>query len=105
MDALAAGPTWSTPPTPPILLAYRKSDGSLAWQAQMPDKLNYGNSTLLVTAGVVITTNADQSIQAYDAASGAQVWNKRLTGYDRTLRLMGNSWWWSTISTTTTTTA
>jgi len=73
------------------LLAYRKSDGSLAWQATMPDKLNYGASTLLVAAGRVITNNVDQSIQAYDAETGNPVWNKRLSAYDRTLRLMGNS--------------
>ena len=73
------------------LLAYHKNDGSLAWQVQMPDKLNYGDATLLVTAGRVITDNADQSIQAYDAGSGQKVWNKRLNGNDSTLRLMGNS--------------
>jgi hypothetical protein len=73
------------------LLAYHKNDGSLAWQAQMPDKLNYGASNLLVTGGQVITDNADQSIQAYDAGTGSPLWSKRLTGYDRTLRLMGSS--------------
>ena len=73
------------------LLAYHKSDGSLAWQAQMPDKLNYGASTMLVTAGRVITNNADQTIQAYDAGTGHPVWSKRLLGNDRTLRLMGAS--------------
>ncbi|MBA4379583.1 MAG: hypothetical protein C0393_02660, partial [Anaerolinea sp.] len=73
------------------LLAYRKSDGSLAWQAQMPDKLNYGESSLLVTVGRVLTLNLDQSVQAYDALTGQQVWGRRLAGYDRTLRLMGGS--------------
>ena len=73
------------------LLAYRKSDGSLAWQTQMPDKLNYGDNTLLVTAGRVITLNNDESLQAYDAATGSLVWNRRLAGNDNTLRLMGGS--------------
>jgi LSD1 subclass zinc finger protein len=73
------------------LLAYRKNDGSLAWQAQMPDKLNYGESSLLVTVGRVLTMNLDQSIQAYDSLTGQQVWSRRLAGYDRTLRLMGGS--------------
>jgi len=41
------------PPMPTDLLAYHKNDGSLAWQAQMSDKLNYGADTLLVTAGRV----------------------------------------------------
>ena len=91
VDALAAGPDLVYAANASILLAYRKSDGSLAWQVQMPDKLNYGTSTLLVAGAVVITDNADQTIQAYNAATGAQVWNKRLTGYDRSLRLMGSS--------------
>jgi outer membrane protein assembly factor BamB len=73
------------------LLAYRRSDGSLAWQVQMLDKLNYGNSALLVTAVRVITNNADQSIQAYNADNGSPMWSMRLTGYDRSLRLIGNS--------------
>jgi outer membrane protein assembly factor BamB/ribosomal protein L7/L12 len=73
------------------LLAHRIDDGSLVWQAQMPDKLNYGDSTMLVTAGRVITNNADQTLQAYDAETGQLVWSKRLAGYDRTLRLMGDS--------------
>jgi len=73
------------------LLAYRKNDGSLAWQAEMPDKLNYGESSLLVTDGRVLTMNLDQSVQAYDAQTGALSWSRRLAGYDRTLRLMGSS--------------
>jgi ribosomal protein L7/L12 len=91
VDALAAGPDLVYAASATALLAYHKSDGSLAWQAQMSDRLNYGTSTLLVTAGLVITNNADQTIQAYDAETGSPVWNKRLTGYDRTLRLMGDS--------------
>lgn len=71
------------------LLAYSQADGSLAWQALMPDELNYSDDNLLVVAGRVITSNVDQSIQAYDAASGALVWNMRLAGYDRSLRLVG----------------
>jgi len=39
----------------------------------------------------VITNNADQSIQAYNAETGQQVWSKRLSGNDRTLRLVGAS--------------
>ncbi len=74
-----------------LLLAYNKSDGSLAWQTSMPDRLNYTAATLLVTAGRVLTSNVDQSIQAYDAATGSQVWSRRLSGYDRNLRMMGDS--------------
>lgn len=71
------------------LLAYRKTDGSLAWQATLPDRLNYSDAALLATAGRVIVSTLDQSIQAYDAATGARVWERRLYGYDRSLRLMG----------------
>jgi outer membrane protein assembly factor BamB len=73
------------------LLAYHKSDGTPAWQTQMPDKLNYGDTTIMVVAGRVITINADQSLQAYDAATGSLAWNRRLNGYDRNLRLMDGS--------------
>jgi len=90
-EAVASGPDLIYVANATDLLAYHKSDGSLAWQAQMPDKLNYGASTILVTAGRVITNNADQSIQAYDAGTGHQVWTKRLAGNDQTLRLMGTS--------------
>ena len=91
VDALVAASDMVYAANASVLLAYNKSDGSLAWQAQMPDKLNYGDSTLLVVNGVVITSNSDESIQAYNASTGAQVWNKRLSGYDRTLRMMANS--------------
>jgi len=73
------------------LLAYRINDGSLAWQTQMPDKLNYGEPSLMVADGRVLTMNLDQSVQAYDAQTGALSWSRRLAGYDRNLRLMGGS--------------
>jgi outer membrane protein assembly factor BamB/ribosomal protein L7/L12 len=91
VDALAASPDLVYAASGTDLLAYHKSDGSLAWQAQMPDKLNYGDSTLLITDGRVITNNVDQSIQAYDAETGSLVWSRQMAAYDRALRLMGNS--------------
>jgi outer membrane protein assembly factor BamB/ribosomal protein L7/L12 len=90
-NAVIAGPDLIYAANGTDLLAYHKSDGSLAWQAQMSDKLNYGADAILETAGRVITNNADQSIHAYDAGTGNQVWSKRLAAYDRTLRLMGGS--------------
>ncbi len=90
-DAIASGGDLVYVTDGTTLLAYRKSDGSLAWQSQMPDKLNYGDTPLLVTDGRVITLNADESLQGYDAISGNLVWNRRLAGYDSTLRLMGDS--------------
>jgi LSD1 subclass zinc finger protein len=88
-DAIADGDDLIYAASGTTLLAYHKSDGSLAWSAQMPDKLNYGETSLLVTAGRVLTVNVDQSIQAYDASTGSLAWSRRLAGYDRTLRLMG----------------
>ena len=73
------------------LLAYHKTDGSLAWQASMPDKLYSDQGNLLVSNGRVITYTLDQSVQAYDAGNGQQVWSRRMAGYDRTLRMVGNS--------------
>jgi outer membrane protein assembly factor BamB/ribosomal protein L7/L12 len=90
-EAVATGPDLIYVANATDLLAYHKSDGSLAWQVRMSDKLNYGVSNLLVTAGRVITSNVDQTIQAYDAGTGHQVWTRRLSGYDSTLRLMGAS--------------
>jgi len=89
-NGIASGPDLIYAAKATDLLAYKKSDGSLAWQAQMPDKVNYGSDTLLVAEGRVITNNADQTIQAYDAETGQLVWSKRLSGYDRNLRRMGN---------------
>ncbi|MEW6092974.1 MAG: PQQ-binding-like beta-propeller repeat protein, partial [Chloroflexota bacterium] len=73
------------------LLAYRAEDGSLAWQTQMPDELNYSDDSLLVADGWVLTANLDQSVQAYDSVTGIQVWSRRLGGYDRSLRLIDSS--------------
>lgn len=73
------------------LLAYTKSDGTLAWQTIMPDALNYSGHDLLVTSGRVITRNADQSIQAYNAETGSLVWSKRLTGYSDIMLLLDKS--------------
>ncbi|HVM73048.1 MAG TPA: PQQ-binding-like beta-propeller repeat protein [Anaerolineales bacterium] len=90
-NALIAGTDMIYAANSSDLLAYHKSDGSLAWQASMPDRINYDAGSIQVAAGRVITNNADQSIQAYDAETGKQVWSRRMNGNDRTLRLMGNS--------------
>ncbi len=46
---------------------------------------------MAAVAGRILVNTADQSIQAYDAATGRLVWDRRLAGYDRTLRLVGES--------------
>lgn len=90
VSAVAAGTDLIYTANGPDLLAYHISDGSLAWQTEMPDNLNDGTA-LLVTAGRVITDTANQTIQAYDAETGSPAWNKSLVGEDHNLRLMGNS--------------
>jgi outer membrane protein assembly factor BamB/ribosomal protein L7/L12 len=89
-DAIASGSDLVYAANGSDLLAYRLSDGTLAWQTEMPDQLNSG-ADMLLTAGRVITDNADQSIQAYDAETGSLVWSKRLSGGDAGLHLMGTS--------------
>jgi outer membrane protein assembly factor BamB/ribosomal protein L7/L12 len=90
-DGITAGGNLVYVANGPALLAYSTTDGSLAWQSQMPDRLNYGDSVILVVDDRVITLNADQSLQAYEAGTGNLLWSRRLAGYDRTLRLMEGS--------------
>jgi len=90
-DGITAGGNLVYVANGPALLAYSMTDGSLTWQSQMPDRLNYGDSVILVVGDRVITLNADQSLQAYEAATGNLEWSRRLAGYDRTLRLMEGS--------------
>ena len=90
-DAILASGDLVYAATGTTLLAYHRSDGSLAWQTQMPDKLNYGDTPMLLTAGRVITLNTNETLQAYDAATGSLIWNRQLVGYDDTLRLMNGS--------------
>ena len=70
------------------LYAYRIDDGSLVWQAVMPDELNYSTGNLLIAGNRVLTLNLDRSFQAYDSASGRLVWSRRINGYDNMLRLV-----------------
>ncbi len=91
VDALAAGTDLIYAASGTDLLAYRRSDGTLAWQASMTDKLNYADTSLLVTPVRVVTNNADQTLQAYNADNGSPAWNKRLSGYDRGLHQVGGS--------------
>jgi LSD1 subclass zinc finger protein len=90
-DAIAVGSDQVYVANGTSLLAYQKIDGSLTWQVQMPDKLSYGETTLLESNGRLLTLNMDQSLQAYDTSTGSLVWTRRLAGYDRTLRLMDGS--------------
>lgn len=70
------------------LVALKAEDGSLAWQAELPDRLNYSNSSLVVVDHAVIALTLDQSITAFDTDTGQQIWNRTLEGYDRTIRVV-----------------
>ncbi len=72
------------------LFAYHASDGSLAWQVEMPDRLEYEENSLALTAGRVVTITLDRSLQAYDAQTGQLAWSRLLSGYDRQIRLMND---------------
>lgn len=90
-DALAADDDLVYVANKTDLLAYRRDDGSLAWQACMSDRLAYGEETLLAVEQRVLTLNLDRTLQAYDTRSGELAWNRRLAGYDQTLRMLGGS--------------
>ena len=71
------------------LLAFDTTDGRLAWETAMPDKLDSGEHNLVTIDGLVIAMTMDRSIQAYDAKTGKQVWSRPLLSYARGLRVMG----------------
>ncbi len=71
------------------LLAYNTDNGRLAWQVEMPDKLDIGGNTLAVKDGYVLTLTADRSLQAYESRTGALAWRKQLRGYFRSIWLFG----------------
>jgi outer membrane protein assembly factor BamB len=72
------------------LYAIKQADGSPEWQAQMPDKLNYGEQSMDVTGERLLVLTLDRSLNAYDTTTGKRVWKRVLNGYERTIRLMGN---------------
>lgn len=82
--------TCSMPPARPTCWLTEKTTVAWPGRPRCPT-LNYGESSLLVTDGRVLNMNLDQSVQAYNAQTGALAWSRRLAGYDRTLRLMGGS--------------
>ena len=60
IDALVSGPEMIYAVNGTDLLAYRRTDGTLAWQARLTDKLNYTDSALLLTTSRVIVNTADE---------------------------------------------
>jgi len=70
------------------LFAYNGEDGSLAWQVEMPDRIEYDEDSFILAAGYVVAMTIDRSLQAYDASTGQLSWSRRLAGYDREIRQM-----------------
>ncbi len=60
--------------------AFKLSDGTQAWQAALSDDVSsYGcDSCLIVMGDHVIVRSTDETLQAYDAATGAPAWSHRL---------------------------
>lgn len=71
------------------LLAFALTDGSLAWKIALPDKLDAGDDNLIIQDGMVIVMTMDRSIQAYEAATGKEIWSRPLLGHARGLRIVG----------------
>lgn len=71
------------------LLAFDLADGRLAWEITLPDKLDAGDDNLVIQDGMVIVMTMDRTIQAYEAATGKEVWSRPLLSYARGLQTMG----------------
>lgn len=71
------------------LLAFHITDGSLAWETALPDKLDTGDDNLVIQNGRVIVMTMDRSIHAYEATTGKEVWSRPLVSYARGLWVMG----------------
>ncbi|MEW5830783.1 MAG: PQQ-binding-like beta-propeller repeat protein [Chloroflexota bacterium] len=73
------------------LFAYDSDNGKLAWQVEMPGKLDLGENTILARDGYVLALTVDRSLQAYDTQSGELAWRKQLRGFFRGLWLFGDA--------------
>lgn len=72
------------------LVALNNQDGTQTWQVAMPDQLEYGEDSLVIAGERIIAITKDRSMQAYDISTGKQVWIRKLSGYDRRIRKIGN---------------
>jgi len=72
-----------------ILSAVHQADGTPAWQVRMPDKLDYGEQSMILINDRLLVMTQDRSLNAYNSSTGELIWRRALTGYDRQIRLMG----------------
>jgi outer membrane protein assembly factor BamB len=73
-----------------LLTALNGQDGSQLWQIEMPDKLEYGDGSLVLMNDRLLAITQDRSLQAYNTQTGEQVWSRSLSGYDRNIRKIEN---------------
>ena len=92
IDAMVAGDTFLYLILGDRLVALQLSNGQAAWEATLPDKLYSGCTTcLLLEKGQVIVYTLDNSLEAYDALTGHQTWEKNFESAGYFLYPLGNS--------------
>jgi LSD1 subclass zinc finger protein len=75
------------------LHAYSDKDGSAIWQAKLSDALGYCDECLSVLGNRAVVLTLDYVIQAFDTASGASAWKRRMYGYTKGFLLDDDSLW------------
>lgn len=73
-----------------VLYAVNQTDGKPAWQIQMPDKLDYGEHSMVIKGDRLLTITQDRTLNAFNTSNGELAWKRVLSGYDREIRLMGD---------------
>jgi hypothetical protein len=75
------------------LHAYRSADGSELWQAQLSDKLGYGEGALSAAGNRVVALTQDYVIEAFDSETGASAWKRRMDGYTLGYTILDGGLW------------
>ncbi|MFN2216685.1 MAG: PQQ-binding-like beta-propeller repeat protein, partial [Anaerolineales bacterium] len=70
------------------LTALNAADGSPAWQVSMPDEVEIEKNSIVLMDGTLFAITRDRSLQAYDAGTGAFLWDRQLEGYGRQIRVI-----------------
>jgi hypothetical protein len=67
------------------------SDGTPLWQAELVDKIGYGDAPLQVRGDRILVITQDYTLQAFDTATGKLAWSRRLEGYVSEYTLLTDS--------------
>jgi len=73
-----------------LLTALNYQDGTQVWQVEMPDKLVYGDDSLVIVDDRIMSITQGGTLQAYNTQTGEQVWVRSLKGNERKIRIMGS---------------